>query len=329
MEVSHKKILYLVTKGNWGGAQRYVYDLATTLHAQGATVSVAYGNPGQLGQKLSAAGVRTIELPALGRDVSLFADINSYKQIARTIRAERPDILHLNSSKAGALGALAGRFARVPCIVFTAHGWAFNERRNTVARGIIWLVSWITALLSHRVIAVSDHELRAAQRMPFCARKAVRIYNGIDLKMQFGSGEIIRKSFPANVQITGTVGELTKNKNQIALVEEAHKNPDMYVAIVGEGELRTYLEQKIKAYGLEGRVKLFGFLPASEVMRGFDRFALPSIKEGLAYVILEARVAGLPIVANRVGGVGEAADTDLAEFSLEKMVEQTVALYRS
>jgi glycosyltransferase involved in cell wall biosynthesis len=329
MEVSGKKILYLVTKGNWGGAQRYVFDLATALHAKGARVSVAYGAPGQLGGKLRAAGIRTIELPALARDVSLFADIRSYRQIARMLRTERPDVLHLNSSKAGALGALAGRLAGVPCIIFTAHGWAFNENRNLLSRGIIWLISWFTALLCHHIIAVSNHELRAAKRMPFCAKKAVRIYNGIDLHMSFGSGEIIRNAFPAGVQITGTVGELIKNKNQTALIEEARTKPDMYVAIVGEGELRGVLEKKIKEYGLEQRVKLFGFLPARDVMRGFDRFALPSIKEGLGYVILEARAAGLPIVANRVGGVGEALDTDLSEFSLERMVEQTVALYHN
>ena len=49
----------------------------------------------------------------------------------------------------------------------------------------------------------------------------------------------------------------------------------------------------------------------------------------LTNVLLEARAAGLPIVANRVGGVGEALDKDLNEFSLERMVQKTFALYRS
>ena len=65
------------------------------------------------------------------------------------------------------------------------------------------------------------------------------------------------------------------------------------------------LEAKIKEYKLENRIKLFGYLPASEVLRGFDVFALPSLKEGLPYVLLEAKLAGLPIVANRVGDVAE------------------------
>ena len=65
-------------------------------------------------------------------------------------------------------------------------------------------------------------------------------------------------------------------------------------------------------------------------MKGFDAFALPSIKEGLPYVLLEAKAAGLPIVANRVGGVSEILDaTDMNNFSLEQMVDKTAALYRS
>ena len=101
------------------------------------------------------------------------------------------------------------------------------------------------------------------------------------------------------------------------------------LAIVGEGEERVALEALIKKYNLSERVKLFGFLPASEVMRGFDRFALPSLKEGLPYVLLEAKLAGLPIEANRVGGVGEILDNNSDEFTLDRMVEKTTRLYRS
>jgi len=166
--------------------------------------------------------------------------------------------------------------------------------------------------------------------MPFISGKAVRIYNGIDLHTQFGSGDIIRRAFPADVKITGTIGELNKNKNQQALIEEAKNNPSMHVAIVGEGEDRAMLERKIKEYRLDNRVKLFGFIPASEALKGFDTFALPSIKEGLPYVLLDAKLAGLPIVANRVGGVGEILDAkDLQEFSLEQMVKRTSELYLS
>ncbi len=325
---SRKKILFVITKSNWGGAQRYVYDLATALRDT-FDVAVAFGQEGLLAQKLREAGITTFPIKALQRDVSIANDIKSFFELLRLFYTEKPDIVHLNSSKAAGVGALAARIAGVPRIIFTAHGWPFWEQRNPISRALIYFFSWLTALLSHTIIVVSDYDLKVAQNMPFVAQKTVRIYNGIDLHFPLGPADVIRHSFPKGVRITGTVGELTRNKNHIALIEQAKDSPDAYIAIVGEGEERVHLEAKIKEYHLEDRVKLFGFMPASEVLRGFDEFALPSLKEGLPYVLLEAKAAGLPITANRVGGVGEIVDAkDMSEFSLEQMVQKTDALYR-
>ncbi|MHB8710396.1 MAG: glycosyltransferase [Minisyncoccota bacterium] len=328
-QIADKKILFVITKSNWGGAQRYVYDLATNLPKDEFEVSVAFGLEGLLAKRLREAGIVTFPLKALQRDVSIVNEIKSFFELLHLFRSKKPDMVHLNSSKAGGLGALAARLAGVPRIIFTAHGWPFMEKRNLAWRLFALLGSWATALLSHTVICVSAYDAQIAKRMPFVTRKAVCLHNGIDPHMPFGSGEKIRNAFPAGAHITGTVGELTRNKNQIALIEEAKNNPEMYVAIVGDGEERVRLETKIKEYGLEKRVQLFGFIPASDVLRGFDKFALPSLKEGLPYVLIEAKAAGLPIVANRVGGVGEILDaTDMKEFSLARMIEKTTTLYR-
>ncbi|MDO8518508.1 MAG: glycosyltransferase [bacterium] len=324
-----KKILYVITKSNWGGAQRYVFDLATNLPKDAFEVSVVFGGSGLLTLKLQEAGTMIYHSESLGRDVSIGKDIKSFFELYRLFKKIRPDIVHLNSSKAGGLGALAARIAGVKKIIFTAHGWPFREQRIILVGGTVWLASWFTALLSTKVICVSNYDLGQARQMPFIGHKTIRIYNGIDQAMVFESGDIIRNAFPTGVKITGTVGELTKNKNQQALIEEAKQNSTLYVAIVGEGEERAALEKKIKEYRLENRVKLFGFMPAAEVLKGLDTFALSSIKEGLPYVLLEARVAGLPIVANRVGGIPEALDVDLKEFSLERMLEKTLALYQT
>ncbi|MDD2657873.1 MAG: glycosyltransferase [Candidatus Pacebacteria bacterium] len=329
-----KKILFVITKSNWGGAQRYVYDLASGLPKEQFDVAVALGGTGRadastglLEERLSGAGVRTIFLASFTRDVYLLRDVKAFFELLNVIKKEKPDVLHLNSSKAGGLGALAGHITGVRRIIFTAHGFAHNEIRPLPQRALIWVASWFTILFAHRVIVLSNYELRRAPVI-FTRRKFVVVHNGIDLHMQFGSGEKIRNAFPAGTRITGTIGELTRNKNQIALIEEAKNNSEMFIAIVGEGEERARLESKIREYGLENRVKLFGFMPASEVLRGFDVFTLPSLKEGLPYVLLEAKAAGLPIAANRVGGVGEILDAqDMNEFSLERMVEKTIALY--
>ena len=323
-----KKILFIITKSNWGGAQRYVYDLATNLPKEQFEVAAALGGDGALQQKLREASIPVIPLKNVQRDLSVSADVSGFFSLCKAIRSYRPDVVHLNSSKIGGLGALAARLLGVPRIVFTAHGWPFAEKRNIVWRLFALVGSWATALLSHAVIVVSKNDLRIGKRMPFCSASMHLIYNGIDLHMPFDSGENIRNSFPPGARITGTLGELTHNKNQIALIEQAKNDPHMYVAIVGDGEDRSYLKKKIEEYGLNARVKLFGFMFASEALRGFDVFALPSLKEGLPYVLLEAKAAGLPIVASRVGGVGEILDAkDMSDFSLERMVQKTMSLY--
>ena len=331
-----KKVLLVITKSDWGGAQRYVYDLATSLAASGIKVAVALGaakstgtRSGLLATRLTEAGVRTIPIKSFTRDLGLGHDLRAFFEILRVLRAEKPEVLHLNSSKAGGLGALAGRLAGTPRVVFTAHGWPFAERRNLPWRVFAWFGSWATALLSHVVIVVSRADLALGRRLPFCRRKMRLVWNGI-APMTFGDGSAIRSAFPPGARIIGTVGELNANKNQIALIEEARRDPSMHVAIVGEGELRSELESAIRVSGLQNRVKLFGFMPASEVLKGFDAFALPSLKEGLPYVLLEARAAGLPVVlTNRVGGIGEILDAqDLREFSLDRMIEKTIEAYR-
>ncbi len=336
-----KKVLYIVTKSNWGGAQRYVYDLATHLLGEWEPI-VAFGpaqgshNAGILEEKLRERGVRTVFMSSLARDIG-GGDWHALHELIHLMRTERPHVVHLNSSKVGGLGALAARIAGMlalrsfdkagPRIIFTAHGWAFREARNPLSRGLIWLTSLATIILAHRTICVSEADMRAFSWIPFIGRKLIRIYNGIDLAMECGSGASIRAAFPPGAHITGTIGELTTNKNQTALIEQALANPHMYLAIVGEGEDRALLESLIAHHQLGDRVKLFGFMPSVEVLRGFDTFALPSHKEGLPYVVIEARAAGLPVVANRTGGVGEILDLPLETFSLERVTRETYAQY--
>ncbi len=325
--MSKVKVCYAITKGNWGGAQRYVYDLATSLPKEQFEAVVICGQGDALPEKLNLAGIRTIQLPKLKRDFSFFSAVTIGLKTLVILRKEKPDVLHLNSAKASGVGAIAGRLTGVKKIIYTVHGFAFNEERNALSRAVIWFFSWITILLTHKTIVIAEKEKKQALAMPFVLYKIVLIHNGI-APMQFGSGEKIRNAFPPGVKITGTIGELTDNKNQIALIEEAKKNQGLYVAIVGEGELRNHLEKKIKEYGLENRLKLMGFIPAEDALKGFDVFALPSLKEGLPYVLLEAKQAGLPIIANRVGGVSDILDaTDIKEFSLEEMLEKTLRLY--
>jgi len=156
---NRKKVLFLITKSNWGGAQRYVYDLATHLDQTKFEPVVALGGDGELVTLLDHAGVRVIRINSLTRDISLKKEKEFASELYKIIRIEKPDILHVNSSKAGGVGTALGRILRVPRIIFTAHGWAFNEERPWWQRMVIKFLHWVTVLLSHRTIAVSGAKL--------------------------------------------------------------------------------------------------------------------------------------------------------------------------
>jgi glycosyltransferase involved in cell wall biosynthesis len=83
-------------------------------------------------------------------------------------------------------------------------------------------------------------------------------------------------------------------------------HPDVIFICIGEGEERISLEKSISHYGLKEKVFLVGFVDnAIEIIKSFNIFVLPSIKEGLPYCILEAGMASLPVVATTVGGIPE------------------------
>jgi len=372
------KILYIITKSNFGGAQKYVYDLARSLPQDQFEVIVALGGSGVLAEKLANAHICTICIPSLHRDISFFKDLASFITLWKLFRKERPDVIHLNSAKASGLGALAGRLTSVKKIVFTAHGWAFNEDRSPFSRFLITILSWMTVLLAHETIAVSDAVKNDTGKWPFIKDKIATIKNGIsspqfttcdDSRCKIAS--ITNVTFLENAFIIGTVAELHKNKGLKyalnAFAKLAPKNPLMFYVIFGEGEERARLQAIIKEHNLEQRVFLLGFVKnAVQYMPGFDCFLLPSIKEGLPYVLLEAGLAYRPVIATSVGGIPEIIediktgllippkDTPAIEraiswmisnpnerallgkmlnakivesFSLEQMVDKTVALY--
>jgi len=183
-----KKILYLITKSNWGGAQRYVYDLTASLPRGHLDVVVALGGRGELKQRLDTRGIRTISIPELGRDISLWNDFISFLKILKLLYREKPHVLHCNSSKAGALGMLAARIYNLSRptaksdtlkAIFTVHGWAFTEDRAPLSRLMVKYIQWLTVALSHITIAVSKNTEREAYDFPFVFHKIKTIHNGI------------------------------------------------------------------------------------------------------------------------------------------------------
>lgn len=326
------KILYIITKMNWGGAQRYVYDLATNLPDNRFSVAVAGGERGLLFDKLNAAGIRTILIPALQRDINFGKELIALWKLFKLMREEKPDVVHLNSSKVGGIGgaaafiyALTARHRPLKTI-FTVHGWGFNEDRSIFARLLILGAHWLSSFFHDTVICINEREFKQAKRF-IPKRKCALIHNGI--------GEIIFKTrhearsfftkaigrpIDSDTVLIGAVTELTKNKGVDYLIDAARalrykipasnetrpgrQNTKYKILIIGDGEDYKKIKKQIELFGLEHQVFLLGFIPdAARYLKGLDVFVLPSVKEGLPYTILEAMAAGISIIATDVGGL--------------------------
>lgn len=368
-----------------GGAQRYVYDLATNLPPEHFEIEVIIGEGGELEKHLKTAKIKTRKIEGLIRDVSLPNEWRVFWQLIKIFRTERPDIIHLNSSKIGALGALAGRLTRVKKIIFTGHGWAFNEKRPWWQRIIIYKLHWLTVFLSHTTIAVSEKTKDQLTHLPFTKNKFVVIHNGLSsvnyLPSETARGDLANKIWKKGfdveslnkVLIIGTIAELHKNKGVDfliqALAQIKNKLDNTLIWIIGDGEEKDNLRELIKEYKLKDHVFLLGKIDdAKKYLKAFDIFTLTSRTEAFPYVILEAGQASLPIIASTVGGISEViSDFNLGlmvrpgnikeiklalnrlidspserhlfgknlakkvnkEFTVTKMVKETIALYRN
>ncbi len=310
------KILYGITKSNFGGAQQYVLEMALEAHKRGNDVAVICGKGKTLIEKLEKNGIKVFPLESLDRNMSVLDDLRSLLAMLEVIGNFKPDIFHINSSKMGGLGATAGRIMKVNKIIFTAHGWPFNEPRPVLQKTIIKFFLWLTVLLSHKTICVSQKTKDDISNLPFIKNKLVVIHNGINkfkLMPKAQARERFAMGIPDDVLIVGAISELHKIKGLDVLLSAWHKFSKRYnsrLVIIGEGEEREDLEAQAEALGIKDSVMFKGYMENARVLlSGFDIFTMPSISEALPYALLEAGFAGLPVIATEVGGIPEIVES--------------------
>ncbi len=303
------RILFGITKSNFGGAQRYVFDMAVGAKKAGYEVVVLCGGNGPLVEKLKKENIRVISTPELGRDISLLKDLKSFLFILKTLKRERPDIFHTNSSKMGVMGNLAGRLASIKKIIFTGHGWAFNENRNWLEKLIIKEGVWYTILLAHKTICVSEKTKKDISNWPFIKNRLVIIRNGLE-------------KFDLTPRTDETIAELHKIKGLDILLtawSKFTKNYQAKLIIIGGGEERENLQNMANNLGISDLVIFKGFVDnARSLLSTFDIFVLPSRSEAMPYAPLEAGLAGLPVIATSVGGIPEIIENNASGILIEK-----------
>ncbi|MCL6479195.1 MAG: glycosyltransferase family 4 protein [Peptococcaceae bacterium] len=344
--MSRKKVLLLVTLSEIGGAQKVVYHLAAGLDREKFDITVACAPGGELVEWVKdLPGVKVVELACLRRDISPLQDALCLLRLYRLIKSGGYDIVHCHSSKAGVLGRLAARLAGVRQIYFTVHGWGIDNRQPLPVRWLYAMAERLAGAVSTGVVCVSDHDRKKGLTLRLAGEdKLAVIHNGMPdvsgLRRIPENGLRKELGLKAGDVIIGTVMRLAPPKQPLFFLETAATlmeracHAGLYFVIVGDGPLRSRCEEYIAEHNLRGRAFLLGTREDSQVLvSGLDIFTLFSSHEGLPLTIIEAMLAGLPVVAGNVGGVGEmvvhgetgylvnGADVEAAASCIEELVK--------
>ena len=303
------KILYIITQADGGGAQNYTLALAK--HFQGA---IAAGDEaGKLFENAKNLQLTTYRLRHLKRNINLWHDFLAIWEIRQLIKFYNPDIVHLNSTKAGVLGSFACMGLKTK-VIFTAHGFRFNEPMSLPLKNFYITLEKMASGYRDYIITVSEADRISALRQKLISPdKISTVYNGLPVLNFLAKDEArTQLNLPQNVIIFGNTSNFYKTKGQDILIDAVAQLPKKIInktlfAIFGSGPEFLNLKSKILNLKLQNSFRMFGQVPnAWMYLKIFDAFVLPSRKEGFPFALLEAIQASLAIIATDVGGNKEA-----------------------
>ncbi len=328
MNKKPKNILLFTDTPLSGGAELQMFLLAKFLNKEKFNPIVCLGpytTLDKLAQNLENFDIKVIRLAIKNKN-----DSKQIKLLKKIIKEEEIDILHIQlwNPASGRFALLAGKSAGIPIITTEHDPFKINFIKDLFKKFTLDDIS--------KIITVSNENRLLIQKLyPTHAKKLKVIHNGIDLtwwKSQLLSlNKNTRKDIREdtfNIPHTEDEYDQIKDTTLVALtVAELHPRKGIHIllhaiellikdlpenkrnirfAIAGEGAQRQVLETLIQKRNLEEYVTLLGHQKnIPHLMKSADFFVLPSIREAFGLVNLEAMVAGLPIVATRVGGIPE------------------------
>ena len=265
------------------------------------------------------AGFR-VETPPLARSFNPLQATKAFAALYKLFRRERFDLVHVHTPAAAFVGRLAARWARVPRIVYTAHGFYFHEHMPWPKRWLIIAMEWLAGRFTHTLFTQSEEDAAAALRLGLCrGGDVLAIGNGSDPNRFYpGKNEEVRQRVRASLDVTDArpvivmIGRLVAEKGYPELVE-AMRRLDAHLWIIGERlpsdharEIDDILRNIEQDPALSDKIKLLGYrTDVPDLLRAGDIFVLPSHREGMPRSIIEAMLTGLPVVATDIRGSRE------------------------
>jgi glycosyltransferase involved in cell wall biosynthesis len=296
------RVLHVIARLNVGGTARYITQLANELPKHGIETYVATGYvQGAEVEDDSAQSIDLIRIKSMGRSIRPIKDHLARMQLDTIISQVKPDIIHTHTFKAG----YVIRMKRQPVpVIHTFHGHLLDDPEFSGFKSrVIVEVERMLAKKSVRLVTVGRRvgeellEQRIGNKDQY-----VNIPPGVVALDVTPKEQALR-----NLQleddgkpIVGWIARVTGVKNPMLALEVADAMPDTHFVLAGGGDLL----EKVKATA-PSNVSVVGWAKAEDVFGASDIILSTSQNEGMPVALIEAQLAGKPVVATDVGSVSE------------------------
>lgn len=316
------RITHVITRLVVGGAQENTVASVLGLNqipgVEARLISgLTHGPEGSIESQLSGTpGVLTL-LPSLVRPVHPWLDARAWQSLTSDFRKSSPDIVHTHSGKAGIVGRLAARAARVPLILHTIHGPSFGPFQGPLANALFRTAERFAGKITDHFVVVA-HAMARQYLAAGIGRPEdfTRIWSGFDLApfLNASNDATLRASLGLKDSdfVVGKVARLFENKGHDDLIDAApdlvRDLPSIRFLLVGDGADRKRLQDRIDGLGLSRSFVFTGLVPPDQVCRYvglMDVLVHLSRREGLARALPQALAASRPVVAYDCDGASE------------------------